>query len=48
MSLKESGDLTDERDEKQFSKDPNELPLWKRILLKNENKPILEKNNEDN
>jgi hypothetical protein len=48
MSLKEAGNLTDEEDEEQYSKDPNDLPLWKRILLKNENKPILEKNNEDN
>ena len=48
MSLKQAGNLTDERDEEQFSKDPNDLPLWKRILLKNDNKPILEKNNEDN
>ena len=48
MSLKESGSLTDAEDEKQYSKDPKDLPLWKRILLKNDNKPILEKNNEDN
>ena len=47
MSLKENGNLTDEKDLEQFSKDPNDLPLWKRILLKNEQKPILEKNNED-
>jgi curli biogenesis system outer membrane secretion channel CsgG len=47
MSLKESGVLPDEDDEKQFSKDPESLPLWKKILLKNK-KPILEKNNEDN
>jgi hypothetical protein len=47
MSLKDSGVLPDEDDEKQFSKDPESLPLWKKILLKN-NKPILEKNNEDN
>jgi len=48
MSLKESGSLTDAEDVKQYSKDPKDLPLWKRILLKNDtNKPILEKNNED-
>jgi hypothetical protein len=48
MSLKESGSLTDAEDVKQYSKDPKDLPLWKRILLKNDtNKPILEKKNED-
>ena len=42
MSLKESGSLTDAKDEEQYLKDPKDLPLWKKILLKN-NKPILEK-----
>jgi curli production assembly/transport component CsgG len=46
MSLKDSGDLTDEEDADRFSKDPDSLPLWKKVLLKN-NKPILENNNED-
>ena len=48
MSLKQAGNLTDERDEEQFSKDPNDLPLWKRILLKNDNKTNIGENNEDN
>ena len=48
MSLKDAGNLTDERDEEQFSKDPNDLPLWKRILLKNDNKTNIGENNEDN
>jgi hypothetical protein len=46
MSLKESGVLPDEEDKKQFLKDPNSLPLWKKVLLKN-NKPLMENNNED-
>jgi len=46
MSLKDSGDLTDEEDADRFSKDPDSLPLWKKVLLKN-NKPILENKNED-
>ena len=48
MSLKDAGNLTDERDEEQYSKDPNDLPLWKRILLKNDNKTNIGENNEDN
>jgi hypothetical protein len=36
MSLKDSGVLPDAEDVEAFSKDPNSLPLWKRILLKND------------
>ena len=36
MSLKESGVLPDAEDVDAFSKDPDSLPLWKRVLLKNE------------
>ena len=36
MSLKESGVLPDAEDVDTFSKDPDSLPLWKRVLLKNE------------
>ena len=48
MSLKDAGELPDAEDFEQFNKDPESVPLWKRILLKNDSKPNLEKNNEDN
>ena len=35
MSLKESGALPDADDVEAFSNDPNSVPLWKKILLKN-------------
>ena len=47
MGLKDSGVLPDAEDVEAFSKNPNELPLWKRILLKNDKTNIGE-NNEDN
>jgi hypothetical protein len=49
MSLKESGSLTDAKDKEQYSKDPKDLPLWKRILLKNDEKITnIGEKNEDN
>ena len=36
MSLKDSGVLPDAEDVDTFSKNPESLPLWKRILLKND------------
>ena len=47
MQLKSDGALPDEEDVATYSKNPNELPLWKRILLKNDNKTINGENNED-
>ena len=48
MSLKDSGVLPDAEDVEAFSKDPNSVPLWKRILLKNDTQTINGENNEDN
>ena len=47
ISLKDSGALPDAEDVDAYSKDPNSLPLWKRILLKNDNKTNIGENNED-
>ena len=46
MGLKESGVLPDAEDVETFSNDPESLPLWKRILLKNDTN--IGENNEDN
>ena len=48
MGLKDSGVLPDAEDVDTFSKDPDSLPLWKRILLKNDSETINGENNEDN
>ena len=48
MGLKDSGVLPDAEDVETFSKNPSDLPLWKRILLKNDSKTINGENNEDN
>ena len=47
MQLKSDGALPDADDVEAYSKNPNDLPLWKRILLKNDNKTINGENNED-
>ena len=46
MQLQSDG-ATDADDVEAYSKNPNDLPLWKRILLKNDNKTINGENNED-
>ena len=47
MSLKDSGVLPDAEDVEAFSKDPSSIPLWKRILLKNDSITNIGENNED-
>ncbi len=47
MQLKTDCALPDEEDVATYSKNPNDLPLWKRILLKNDNSTINGENNED-
>ena len=40
MSLKDSGILPDAEDVDTYSDNPKDLPLWKRILLKNNSESI--------